>query len=64
VLQVGNDFYEDLDVASTERLIEAFRRGETPKAGSQIGRLSSEPQGGANTLTDRSIYSTKVSETA
>jgi NADH-quinone oxidoreductase subunit E len=56
VMQVGSDFYEDLDAASTAKLIEAFRRGETPKAGSQIGRFSSEPVGGKNTLTDPALY--------
>jgi NADH-quinone oxidoreductase subunit E len=35
----------------TEKLIEALRRGEKPKPGSQIGRHSSEPIGGATTLT-------------
>ena len=63
MLQVGNDFYEDLDAASTERLIVAFRRGETPKAGSQIGRFSSEPLGGKNTLTDPALYA-KAAENA
>jgi NADH-quinone oxidoreductase subunit E len=62
MMQVGNDYFEDLDAAITEKLIDAFRRGETPKAGSQTGRFSSEPAGGAKTLTDRSIYS-KASET-
>jgi len=64
VMQVGNDFYEDLDRVTSERLIEAFRRGETPKPGSQSGRMSSEPAGGANTLTDRSIYTSRTAEPA
>jgi len=51
MMQVGKDFYEDLDASSTERIIEALRRGETPKPGSQIGRHTSEPFGGATTLT-------------
>jgi len=51
MMQVGKDFYEDLDTSSTERIIEALRRGETPKTGSQIGRHTSEPIGGATTLT-------------
>jgi len=51
MMQVGKDFYEDLDASSTERIIEALRRGETPKPGSQIGRHTSEPLGGATTLT-------------
>ena len=63
MMQVGNDFYEDLDAPTTERLIEAFRRGETPKPGSQIGRFSSEPVGGKNTLTDPALYA-KRAETA
>ena len=32
MLQVGSDFYEDLDGPMTERLIEALRRGKAPKA--------------------------------
>ncbi|HEY4126285.1 MAG TPA: NADH-quinone oxidoreductase subunit NuoE [Rhizomicrobium sp.] len=60
MLQIGKDFYEDLDGPTTEKLLETFRRGETPKPGPQnYGRVSSEPQGGANTLTDRSIYDQK-----
>lgn len=60
VMQVGNDFYEDLDAAITERLIQAFKRGETPKPGSQIGRFSSEPVGGKNTLTDPALYAKRA----
>jgi NADH-quinone oxidoreductase subunit E len=56
MLQIGKDFYEDLDAAKTEKLLDAFRRGETPKPGPQNSRVSSEPEGGATTLTDRSIY--------
>jgi NADH-quinone oxidoreductase subunit E len=50
MLQIGLDFYEDLDGPMTEKLIEALRRGEKPKPGSQIGRHTSEPIGGATTL--------------
>jgi NADH-quinone oxidoreductase subunit E len=56
MLQIGRDFYEDLDGPKTEALLAAFRRGETPAPGPQNGRRSSEPIGGALTLTDRSIY--------
>ncbi len=57
MLQIGKDFYEDLDGPATERILEAFRRGETPKPGPQNGRRrSSEPEGGQLTLTDRAIY--------
>lgn len=62
MMQVGSDYYEDLTGPITEILIEAFRRGETPKPGPQQGRMGSEPATGINTLIDRSIYS-KSSET-
>jgi NADH-quinone oxidoreductase subunit E len=52
MLQIGKDFYEDLDGPKTERLIEALRRGEQPKPGSQSGRHTSEPAGGATTLNE------------
>ena len=57
MLQIGKDFYEDLDGPTTEKLLEAFRRGETPKPGPQnFGRVSSEPAGGALTLKDPQLY--------
>jgi len=63
VFQVYKDFYEDLTAESTARLIEAFRRGETPKPGPQAGREGCEAAGGPNTLIDPAIYA-KKSETA
>jgi NADH-quinone oxidoreductase subunit E len=56
MVQIGDDFYEDLDGAAMERIIAAFRRGEKPKPGPQNGRHTSEPEGGALTLTDRALY--------
>ncbi len=56
MLQIGKDFYEDLDGPGTEKLLEAFRRGETPKPGPQNGRTASEPAGGAITLLDPQLY--------
>ncbi|HEY8696226.1 MAG TPA: NADH-quinone oxidoreductase subunit NuoE [Rhizomicrobium sp.] len=56
MMQIGKDFYEDLDGPTTERILEALRRGETPKPGPQNGRHTSEPEDGALTLTDRSLY--------
>ena len=58
MMQIGKDFYEDLDGPTTGTILEAFRRGETPTPGPQNGRRSSEPMGGPTTLTDRSIYET------
>lgn len=45
--QIGVDYYEDLSPETMERIIDALRRGETPRAGSQIGRKSSEPVTGS-----------------
>ncbi len=52
MMQIGLDFYEDLDGPKTERILEALRNGQTPKPGSQIGRHTSEPVGGPTTLTE------------
>ena len=52
MILIGKDPYEDLDGPKTEAIIAAIRRGETPKPGSQIGRHSSEPEGGATTLKE------------
>ena len=50
VVQINDDFYEDLDEASIKKVLDAFKRGETPKPGPQIDRQTSAPQGGATTL--------------
>jgi len=52
ILQVDDDYYEDLDYARTVELIESLKRGERPKPGSTIGRQTSAPEGGPNTLLD------------
>jgi NADH dehydrogenase (ubiquinone) flavoprotein 2 len=52
IIQINDDFYEDLDGAATERLIDALRRGERPKPGSVIGRQASAPEDGPQTLRD------------
>jgi NADH-quinone oxidoreductase subunit E len=52
VLQVDDDFYEDMDGEKTEALIAALRRGEKPKPGSMAGRIGSAPEGGPTTLLD------------
>jgi NADH-quinone oxidoreductase subunit E len=52
VLQVDDDYYEDLDYDRTVALIEQLRRGERPAPGSTIGRQTSAPEGGPLTLLD------------
>ncbi len=50
MMQIGDDYYEDLDSDSTEAILEKLKAGETPKPGSQTGRHTSEPAGGLTTL--------------
>jgi NADH-quinone oxidoreductase subunit E len=50
--QINDDFYEDLTPESASRILEALKRGETPKTGSQSGRQTSAPASGLTTLKD------------
>ena len=50
MVQINDDFYEDLDEASINKVLDAFRRGETPKPGPQVDRQTSAPEGGPTTL--------------
>jgi len=52
ILQVNDDFYEDLDGAATEALIDALREGNPPPPGSLNGRRGSAPAGGKTTLIE------------
>jgi NADH-quinone oxidoreductase subunit E len=51
ILQVDDDFYEDMDAEKVGQLLAALRRGERPKPGSMAGRQTSAPEGGPTTLT-------------
>jgi NADH-quinone oxidoreductase E subunit len=50
ILQVDDDFYEDMDAEKTKALIAALREGKPPPPGSMIGRQTSAPEGGPTTL--------------
>lgn len=52
VIQIGDDFYEDLDGGRTEGLINDLRNGRPTRPGSQIGRQTSAPEGGPTTLKE------------
>jgi NADH-quinone oxidoreductase subunit E len=52
ILQVDDDFYEDMDAGKVTELLAALRRGERPAPGSMAGRQTSAPEGGPNTLTE------------
>lgn len=50
MLQVGDDYYEDLDYDSTKAILQSLKNGEKPKAGPQVDRQTSAPVGGPTTL--------------
>jgi len=52
VIQVNDDFYEDLDGPTTEALLDALAQGRTPPKGSVKHRQGSAPEGGPQTLKD------------
>jgi NADH-quinone oxidoreductase subunit E len=61
MLQIGSDFYEDIDGPITEQMIADLRAGKAVKPGPLNGRrISSEPEGGATTLIDPSLYDGSV----
>lgn len=55
MIQINDDYYEDLDAESTEKVLDALARGEKPPAGSQKGRISSCPEGGPTTLKEFAV---------
>ena len=50
ILQVNDDFYEDLDGASTEALLDALAAGNPPPIGSVTGRQGSAPETGQDDI--------------
>ena len=52
ILQVNDDFYEDLDYASTGALLDSLEADAPLAVGSVTGRSGSEADGGATTLRE------------
>ncbi|MEC7050650.1 MAG: NADH-quinone oxidoreductase subunit NuoE [Pseudomonadota bacterium] len=52
ILQVNDDFYEDLDYASTSALLDSLEADAPLAVGSVTGRSGSEADGGATTLRE------------
>jgi NADH dehydrogenase (ubiquinone) flavoprotein 2 len=50
MMQINDDFYEDLSDASTREILDALRQGKKPKIGPYNGRSTCEPKGGATSL--------------
>jgi NADH-quinone oxidoreductase E subunit len=51
MMQINDDFYEDLDSNSTETILTVLSTGRKVKTGSQIGRFTCEPINGLTVLT-------------
>ncbi|MBO0733921.1 MAG: NADH-quinone oxidoreductase subunit NuoE [Methylocapsa sp.] len=54
MVQINEDYYEDLTPANFEKLLDDLAVGRPVKTGSQTGRVTSEPAGGLTSLT--SLY--------
>jgi NADH-quinone oxidoreductase E subunit len=50
IVQINDDYFEDLDKDNVKAVLKRLKAGEWPKPGSQTGRHSTEPAGGALTL--------------
>ncbi len=51
MVQINDDYYEDLNPQNFEKLLDDLRNGREVKTGSQTGRKGSEPAGGLTSLT-------------
>ena len=56
IVAINDYYYEDLTPETLGKIIDDFAKGEKPKPGSYVGRHTSEPIGGALTLTDPKLY--------
>ena len=52
MIQINNDYYEDLNKEKAEKIIDQILKGEKPKPGSYRGRTNSEPENNRKTLVD------------
>ena len=52
MVQINEDYYEDLDAPKLEKIIDQIYKNEKPVPGSYKGRISSEPENIRKTLLD------------
>ena len=52
MMQINEDYYEDLDKEKTLGILDKILKGEKPKPGSYSGRVSNEPENNRKTLMD------------
>ena len=52
MIQINDDYYEDLDIEKTEKIFEQIKNNKKPIPGSYRGRKNSEPENNRKTLLD------------
>ena len=52
MMQINDDYYEDLDKEKTLKILDKILNDETPKPGSYRGRINNEPENNRKTLMD------------
>ena len=52
MMQINDDYYEDLDKDKTLKILDKILNGEMPKPGSYRGRINNEPENNRKTLVD------------
>ena len=52
MMQINDEYYEDLDKEKTLKILDQILKGETPKPGSYRGRINNEPENNRKTLMD------------
>jgi NADH-quinone oxidoreductase subunit E len=52
MMQINNDYFEDLDKEKTLKILDQILKGGSPKPGSCRGRVNSEPENNRKTLLD------------
>ena len=52
MMQINDNYYEDLDKKKTIEIFDKILKGEDPKPGSYRGRLNTEPENNRKTLLD------------
>ena len=52
MMQINEDYFEDLNKSSAEKIIQQILDGEKPKPGSYRGRKNSEPENNRKTLIE------------
>ncbi|MBI3439677.1 MAG: NADH-quinone oxidoreductase subunit NuoE [Proteobacteria bacterium] len=56
VVAIDDYYHEDLSAEALEALMDKLARGEKVEPGSALGRQTSAPEGGAQVLSDPSLY--------